>query len=124
MFLVWKVYFFLLLVISIFGNGVVASKTPRAADYADVVFSLVAVVGIFGFAFQMAIGGAAFWRVFFLFDLAWLVVYNVVLSLWLGRAQPGVPKTPLAYAVGLAVFLPSFWGLYSYAFRSNHLWRQ
>lgn len=119
----WKVLFWLTLLLMVLSTiGLPLIENLSWFDYLDYLLSIVATVGLFGFAFSRRIGTVVFWRYFFYVVLLESFIFSVLFPLF------GIPSygdvTPLGgwYAFGLAYTVALLWAIYHYAYRRPLLW--
>ena len=95
----WKVFFW----ISAVGMLLVLISIPlfkslSTFDYADILLSVIGVVGLFGFAYQKPIGSIVYWRYFFYVVLFESLFYSLVLPL-VGYERYGEPTAVDGWSV-------------------------
>ena len=121
----WKVYFvlsILMTLLAFLGVALVDGLTVSVFDYVDSGFSLVALIGVFGFAFSIPIGKPDIWSYFFYLFVVETLFYSLALPIS-GEARFGeVAKFDGMYAFETAYLVPLIWALYLYAFKRNKLW--
>jgi hypothetical protein len=104
------------------GVALVDGLTVSVFDYVDSSLSLVALIGVFGFAFSIPIGKPNIWGYFFYLIVVESLFYNLALPVS-GEARFGeVAKFDGMYAFEIAYLVPLIWALYLYAFKRNKLW--
>jgi len=121
----WKVYFVLSMLMTLLafvGVALVEALTVSIFDYVDSGLSLVALIGLFGFAFSIPIGKPYFWGYFFYLILVETLFYSLALPVS-GVARFGeVTQFGGFYAFEIAYVIPLIWALYLYAFKRKKLW--
>ena len=91
-------------------------------DLIDFVASIIAFVGLFGFAYYKPIGSVVFWRYFFYFMLFESVVFIIVLPL-IGATRYGQPTALDAiYLFEMIYAYVLLSALYFYAYRRPFVW--
>jgi hypothetical protein len=119
----WKVFFWITLVLTLFTVlGVASIKGVSLMDYVDFALSLVAVVGLFGFAYYRPIGGVVFWRYFFYVALVEAVVYSLVFPA-LGVARYGDTSITYWYLFEIGYTVLILWAIYRYAYQVPIIWQ-
>ena len=82
----------------------------------------ISVMGLFGFAYQKAIGGKSFWENFFIF----LIIVEIIDTLHeynIGNFEQQEVLYPVfTFFFFIAIFLPYFIALFLYGFKSDSLW--
>lgn len=97
------------LLVSLFTSGVFWFEyAPRMAVL------LLAVLGLYGYAWKKRLATKIVWKMVFLFFLA-------VTAFVLWRSYPSTMATPSIVLGGILLF-PLFYGIYQYAFRSQDIW--
>jgi hypothetical protein len=100
---------------------------PSIWDLLDSIISLVAITGLFSYAYKKRMLAPRFWTVVFITIIAWDFTYNLILTDYLGVAQQIVQDYESSIAtklVGLALVIPEYIALYLLAFKSDSLWKQ
>lgn len=126
---IWIVYFWfiaILVAISAIGRIYLFAKRDAVTifDLIESLISLVAIVGLYGFAYQMPLVSALFWKmIWFLLLMTWLWslfgAKNVEMIEKIGMAN-GTAVIALTSAIGI----PTLVGLLFYSFRSDSLWNR
>lgn len=97
-----------------------ASPSMKIAHYLDLPISVIALVGLYGYAFRKRIVHPNFWKVWLVVIVLWDMFYNLVLSGWTHLELPDMAVFFLAYGI----LLPEYFALYMYGFRSEELWQK
>ena len=119
----WRVFFWISA--GLVGLGVLAVPfidNLTLLDLVDFGTSIVAVVGLFGFAYYRRIGGVVFWRYFFYFALLESFVFVILLPL-IGAERYGEPTGMdgfYLFEIVYAYLILS--ALYFYAYRREFVW--
>jgi hypothetical protein len=115
----WKIYFFILVGL-LTAMYVLTFSTCAAAvyHYADILITLVTLIGIYGYAFRKPLVSRNFWKLWFGFFLLWDFLFNFVLPGWYW----GELFDRLVLVAFLAMLIPAYLALYLYSFRSDTLW--
>lgn len=126
---IWIVYFWfiaILVAISAIGRIYLFAKRDAVTifDLIESLISLVAIVGLYGFAYQMPLVSSLFWKmIWFLLLMTWLWslfgAKNVEMIEKIGMAN-GTAVIALTSAIGI----PTLVGLLFYSFRSDSLWNR
>ena len=91
----------------------------KIAHYFDLPISIVALVGLYGYAFRKRIGHPNLWKVWLVVIVLWDMFYNLFLSGWTHLELPDMVAFLLAYGI----LFPEYFALYMYGFRSGELWQ-
>lgn len=113
----WKIYSWVLAAILALAYSTILTETITAPKFIDIPISLVALVGLFGFAYKKKIGKRRFWQVWFTLLILWDILYNFFLTKY-----PDVPS--VLVATGIIIFLPEYIALYKYSFTQRFQWDQ
>jgi hypothetical protein len=113
----WKIYCLVLAAFLALMYAVVFAGAFRPMLLADFAITLVSLAGLYGFAFQKRLGWRAFWRVQCFAFPVWDLLFNVALSP--SSREAAVRATSL---VLMLLFVPEYWALWKYAFKSAGLW--
>lgn len=105
----WKIYTWILAACLAVAYYDIFSETAKIPDFLDIPISLVALVGLFGYAYNKKIGKRRFWQFWLLLLIPWDILYNFFLA-----KHPDVPK--ILVVVGIVLFLPEYIALYRYSF--------
>ena len=118
----WKVFFWIFTVIIALYHASVGF--PRIWEFVDLVFSIIAVVGLFGLSWERKIFTRLFWRIFLIVCISWGIFYSYLL-----------PDIPINYTVPVSeefLFIDSvltwvltilvFVAIFLYGFKRNYLW--
>ena len=121
----WKIYFFLLLLLTLAVIAWAVLAEPSVftlVEIIDLVLSFVGIVGLFGLAFNKAIGQQVFWKYFFYVNVVSSLIYMFVFPL-AGIAFYGtVSEFNLEFAISVLLVVPLLWASYLYAYRRGMLW--
>jgi len=122
--ILWKVYFWFLtvVVLALLGGSIMQGVT--AIKIVDIPISLVALAGVFGFAYQKSVLTGVFWKAWLPVVILWDIFANFV---WDGRAQMeglGLLDIIVVVAFFYLLFLPGYIALYQYGFRSERIWNR
>lgn len=134
----WKIYIWVFTLIMVLAIGLSMAESlgiilpeegdPREIDvwtwwdWMSLPILGVSIAGLFGYAYQKAIGGKSFWENFFIFLIIFDTIdifreYNAGLydteEMW----QPVITLSLLT-----AIILPHYIALYFYGFKSEKLW--
>ncbi|KAF1716503.1 hypothetical protein CSC74_11845 [Pseudoxanthomonas yeongjuensis] len=112
----WWLYFWILAlsnVVSIFLDP------PDLADWILLIFSGIALAGLWGYLRNQAIGNRLFWAAFFGVSVL-VTAYCLVRPFFLNPEFRGLVLG--AALIGLALSAPLLLALWRYAFRSSNLW--
>jgi hypothetical protein len=119
----WKIYFFILLFLLLFSYADIMYKVATFFDYADIIISLIALLGLFGYSFQRKIYARKLWSTWFIVIIIWDVVHNMFITKLLGLAQNNIQFGLAEYLLGMLIVLPEYIALYLYGYKSTDLWK-
>ncbi len=119
----WRVFFRLSAVMITLGIlGVPFLTGLSTLDMIDFATSIVALVGLYGFAFYKPLGGVVFWRYFFYFMMLESILFIIVLPLS-GATRYGQPTAfDSLYVFELVYGYLILTALYLYAYRRPFVW--
>jgi hypothetical protein len=116
----WKIYFFLLAVLTVFG---VMGMRGDILEIVNVIAAMISLAGLGGYAWSVLLfGSARFW-----FAVAWglvlLVPINLAVTGWKGRSQLGIGPTEIILALLLAgmLIVPNIVAIFCYARRLKRI---
>lgn len=119
----WKLFFWISLLLTLMGvPGLAVTKGLTLLDYADFILSVMAVVGLYGFAYYKRIGNVVFWRYFFYATLIETLVFSLMFPL-LGVPRYGAKTLNYWYFFEIAYSLLILSALHRYAYRSALVWK-
>ena len=123
----WKIYFWILLLLLLLAYTAIFMGMPSIWDLLDSFISLVAITGLFSYAYKKRILTPKFWSIVFVTIIAWDFTYNLILTDYLGVAQQIEQdyKSSIATKLAsLALVIPEYIALYLLAFNSDLLWKK
>ena len=122
----WRTYFVVALSLTLISIYLESTEPPTAnfSDVCDYLFTVVALAGVFGYAFQSRVLSLVFWRRYLPFVVVWDIGIG---SYWLYEIYPDYDVADtwlLVSTVGIlaAFLLIEYVALFLYGFRSSHLW--
>jgi hypothetical protein len=126
----WKMYFWFLILLTVVSAGMDIRKGIEGVTVAVMAMgvfgwamTLINLLGIYGFAWQVPVGRPAYWKAVF--------VFNVLLTVgWIGYRLTTDPlvenvstgQTLIALGLVAAFMAPYLIAIYRYAYRSRQLW--
>lgn len=113
----WKIYSWILVGCLAIAYYDIFSEAAKIQDILDIPISLVALVGLFGYAYKKKIGKKQFWQFWLLLLIAWDILYNFFL-----KRYPDISSSLVA--VGFLIFIPEYIALYKYSFTQRFQWNQ
>lgn len=125
--LLWKIYFWFLLIASMCAvQGFIGNL-----DIIDLLISVIALLGLYAFCWNKKILNQVFWKIFFLATIVWAIISTYILPLPPQLVEKitergmtiSQPIIYLSATFGLILTLPLFLALYSYAFKSEGIWK-
>ena len=117
----WRIYAAIMSVYLAWAYAVLVFLGPSIYDLVDIPISLIALLGVFGFAFKRAWIGRRFWKSWLVVMLAWDFFYNVAVARMLGVVDYRT-VSPVEAAITLALLVPFYSALFLYGYRSEKLW--
>lgn len=109
----WKIYFFIqlfLLVCVHAGYGF-----PNNWRIADFIITIIALMGLFGLAWEKKIFISIFWKIFLAIFILWQIYLDVL--------NPEQIDTGLKWLIiALIILIPFPIALFIYAFKRDYLW--
>lgn len=117
----WKIYFWVMMVfilLAVLIAGADAHWRLHIVDWLNLLFMIVGLIGVFGYAYKRRIATKNFWIFVTLISL----VYQLVYSFALDQAYGALPATGTADELTtFAPLVPMFIALYLYISRSKLL---
>jgi hypothetical protein len=125
--IVWIIYFWfiaILVVLSAFGRVYLyfKSEAVRIYDLIESFVSVAAIIGLYGFVYQVPILSSGFWK----------VIWILITLVWLWSIFPaknkeliekfGMAKASMIIALTSVIGVPTLIGLAFYGFCSSGLW--
>lgn len=121
----WKIYFWFLSVLLVISYAMIFTGQPAIWDLIDVLISAPALLGFFAYSFRKPLFNQKFWKCWFVIFIVWDVVYNLIITEYLGLAQQyegSEESTITEMLIGYIIFLPEYIALYLLAFKADHIW--
>jgi len=117
----WKVYFWIMLVLSVIGLVFVygSMQTWGLASLIEIVGSIILLLGLFAYVYKKKILKPSFWNIFF-----WLMVFNTVFAImWAFTPiktvlpEPSwfssqVTTTGVELLLGIVLYIPNYYAIY------------
>jgi len=119
----WKVYFFIISVLSFMGMGTfLLSEGAGIIDYIELLLLITATAGLYGFAFSKKVLFPKFWIPFLIFYLIAGVVYEPLSKV---DMRGGMPDSEfyIGLIIGYIMSIPAYYGLYQYGNKNGLPWR-
>ena len=111
----WKIYswFFLLIIVAGYTEALITE--PKTILFSlDLIFTIYGLAGLFTYAYRIKLLSANFWKICFVLNVTWDLIYNTILQ--------DITLTPIVGLIGLAICLPTYVALYLLGFKSANLW--
>ena len=122
----WKIYFIIFSLLLLFAYYDLISRGITIYDFADIVISLTALTGLFGYTFSKKIHSQSLWRIWLFVIVIWDLFYNIYLTAILCVAQgvaQGEENINIAEMfIALILIFPAYIALYLYGYKSTALW--
>jgi len=112
----WKIYswFFLLVVVAGYTEALI-TEPKTILFYLDLIVTIIGLAGIFAYAYKMKLMSANFWKICFVLNVMWDLIYNTILQ------DITLPLVEVLLVV--TVCLPVYVALYLLGFKSADLWK-
>jgi len=121
----WKILFYIwaLLLALIFVGFALMDEIPIGIlEAADLSFSMVMIVAMFGLAFNKAIGKQVFWQYFFYVNFITTVISSIVYPVFGIEIYGVVSEFNIEFVIGLVFAALAVWASYVYGYRRGMLW--
>jgi len=119
----WKIYFFILSFLLLIAYFDIFRSGATLFDFVDVIISLIALLGLFGYSFQRKIYNVRLWRTWLFVIVIWDVVYNLLLTHTVGVAQIQIKLSLVEYMLTMLIILPEYIALFLYGYKSPNFWK-
>lgn len=106
----WKIYFWFFIVILVLGYS--TEGIGGIWGIIDLLISIVALAGLFLYAYKKSFLNSAFWKAYLPLFIIWDFTYNLIIE----PSVSGTTFEPIAL-VGFLFLVPIYIALYLYAFR-------
>lgn len=116
----WKAYFFIIIILAAISTPFYA-KTLRFCEILDISLMIIALIGLFGFAWKKQLLNKEFWKVFFVGWITWTLAYHYVIPLPEEALKISTVTLPQWYFATLSLIpaIPHFISIYKYAFSNR-----
>lgn len=102
--MLWKIYFWALIVLILLSIVVEGAFNPglftNTFDVLNMLFMLVGLVGVYGYAYKKNVGSKGLWLIVLIVTLLYQLSYSFALDQWYGAAPAS------SVAEGLVTFVP------------------
>jgi hypothetical protein len=116
----WKIYsWFFLLVVAAGYTEAFITEPKTILFYLDLIVTINGLAGLFAYAYKMKLVSANFWKVCFVLNVMWDLIYNTILQINTSASL----VEELVVALGVALLLPTYVALYLLGFKSVNLWK-
>ncbi len=126
----WKIYFWLLVCLIYLGAKVTFSEENfTVIEVIDIIMSVIATIGLYGYVFSMRIYKQSFWFSFFWVYLVFSFVYPFLSEIEFLPNDPELSPAEnkfmyfLFFGVCIPFTFPAYIGLLFYGLPSNKLWK-
>ena len=112
----WKIYswFFLLVVVAGYTEALITE--PKTILFSlDLIVTINGLAGLFAYTYKMKLVSANFWKICFVLNVMWDLVYNTILQ------NITLPLVEVLLVV--TVCLPTYVDLYLLGCKSANLWK-
>ena len=122
--LIWKIYFFFITLLSIFGYIFLFFEPGFGiVEIFSIILIVPATIGLFGYIFRKKILSPRFWNIFFFVYIAWSILYSFVSKI---DQQAGMSENEyiISMIIGWAISIPAYLALFYYARASCSIWQK
>jgi len=113
----WKIYsWFFLLVVAAGYTEAFITEPKTILFYLDLIVTINGLAGLFAYAYKMKLVSANFWKICFVLNVMWDLIYNTIL-------QNNTSLSLVEELLVLALCLPTYVALYLLGFKSVNLWK-
>ncbi|MFJ7469224.1 hypothetical protein ACIQWI_11735 [Peribacillus frigoritolerans] len=116
--MLWKIYFWLIIAISIASMFVKSVHGP-VIETTDTVISIISTIGLFGYVYNKQMLSKSFWKFVFIITVIEVLTYTMLDVL--NDPELGVGGMIFVTGFTLIILYPFFLGLYRYGFRKQNL---
>ncbi|MGE7608976.1 hypothetical protein ACQKML_20425 [Peribacillus frigoritolerans] len=116
--MLWKIYFWLIIAISIASMFVESVHGP-VIETTDTVISIISTIGLFGYVYNKQLLSKSFWKFVFIITVIEVLTYTMLDVL--NDPELGVGGMIFVTVFTLIIMFPFFLGLYRYGFRKQNL---
>ena len=123
----WKIYFWIFSLFLIIAYGILFTYAPTIWEVIDLIISTVALVGLYLYAYKKKLLNPKFWASWLSLLITWDLIYNLLLSEYLGIAQKfegSEEGTITELVISWLFILPEYIALYLLSFKSENLWKK
>ena len=119
----WKIYFWFLVVIVVNGYSSMFSAYLIFYDYLDIPFSILGLVGLFGYAYKKKLLCPNIWKICFFLIVIWEIFNTFFIPFHANRELVGQNEEFYVKFISLFIALPLYISLFLYGFRSKEIWQ-
>ena len=111
-----KIYswFFLLVVVDCY-TGAIITEPNTILFSLDLIVTINGLAGLCAYAYKMKLVSANFWKICFVLNVMWDLIYNTILQ--------NITLPLIEVLLVVAVCLPTYVALYLIGFKSANLWK-
>ena len=120
--IIWKIYFFFITLLSIFGFTVIYFDPNFGfVEILSIILVIPATIGLFGYIFRKKILNPKFWNIFFFCYIAWSILYIFVSKI---DQQAGMSEIEyiISMSIGWALSIPAYLALFYYGRNTCTIW--
>jgi hypothetical protein len=117
----WKIYFTFYFALAVYTYWISWGVDRNILEYLGILVETTSLIGVYGFAFKKKIGLLGFWRKGVFFIIFW---HLMTLFLYHEPPQDNMKTliVGIAYYSATLIFIPAYYALYSYGYKSESLW--
>jgi len=122
--MLWKIYAWFLAIVLAAAYGAIIWEGLEVRDAIDIPISLIAVIGVFGYAYKRRIVSEDLWRVWFFVIIGWDIFNSLVLEDFTEFDEFTAIEISIGIIFVLILIIPEYIALFLYGFKSETLWRR
>ena len=122
--IIWKMYFFFITLLSIFGFTVLYfDPNFGLVEILSIILFIPATIGLFGYIFRKKILNPKLWNLFFLGYIAWSILYIFVSEI---DQQAGMSEMEyiISMTIGWVLSIPGYLALFYYGRITCSIWSE
>ena len=108
--LIWKIYFFLLIIMLTI--GAILTKSWKVFYIIDGIIAIGSLLALFLLSFRIKLFKPLIWKTYFFIYVSWGIIFDFIIYPSISKPHPIAP-----YIFYFIIIFPLYLGLYFYAFR-------
>ncbi len=118
----WKIYFVFITILTFFGmTSLLTTEGSGIVDYLMFILAIISTAGFFGFVFSKRVLSPNFWIPFLLVSFIFGLFYEALSGVDMRQGMTD-NMYYISMAVGYALSLPAYYGIYQYGNAKKHPW--